>query len=263
MSSDEGRGSFPAAWALSALAAAALWLGAMRPFPLDDDWAGLLSVGHLLREGRLVIPDIVSPTFVWHVLWGGAFSRLLGAGPASLRLSTLALSALALWAYSRLCLQRAHGASPPMTPAFLLLSSPFFFLLSFTFMTDVPFLAWMLLCLWAVSRALESRRLRWWLLAGAFAAACYLVRQLGLAVCAGAATALLLRRRLGAREAAAFLGRPSRPRWRTGCGSISRTGPPGPRPPIFPPGRYATSPIPSPSSGMCISAAPRLPSICR
>ena len=176
-------------------------------FWLDDDWTAWLTVRRLLGGGGLVIPDIVSPTLVWHALWGAGFAKVFGASPAALRLSTLVLAAAALAALAALAREREDKAVWTLAPSLLLLACPLFLIQSLTFMTDVPFLAWSLLSLLALRRAARTGATGWWLAAGLLAAAAYLVRQLGLPLTLGGACWLWSRRKLKPR-AAWYLGTP-------------------------------------------------------
>lgn len=188
------RGAAP----LLLFAAAVAVIGPRREFPLDDDWTGFLCVRHLLKDGVLRTPDIVSPTLVAHVLWGSLFAKALGLSHTVLRLSTLALALPALL----------------LADGLLLAANPLFFLLSFTYMTDVPYLAWSLLCYAAFWRAWKTDDAGWWLAGSSAAGAAFLIRQTGLCLPAGMALFLLMRGRLTPRRlamiaapaAAVFLG---------------------------------------------------------
>lgn len=178
-----------------ALLAAALYIGAGGDFPLDDDWAYALSVKRLLAGGGLVIPDWASPTLVWHTAWGALWSLAAGFGHVTLRLSTLALAALAAVLFS--LYRREESPQPALALAF----NPLFLLLSFTFMTDVPYLAWSLAALLLYLRAAEKDSAALWLAGSAAAALAYLVRQTGLFLPAAALAFLYIRGRLDLRRA--------------------------------------------------------------
>lgn len=178
-----------------ALLAAALYIGAGGDFPLDDDWAYALSVKRLVSGGGLVIPDWASPTLVWHTVWGALWSLAAGFSHETLRLSTLALAALA----ALLTGLYAREDSPEAALAVAL--NPLFLLLSFTFMTDVPYLAWSMLALLLYRLAWEKDAAGWWLAASAAAALAYLVRQTGIFLPAGVLLFLFLKGRLDWRRA--------------------------------------------------------------
>ena len=186
--------------ALAALALAALVIGPLKDFPLDDDWVPYLTVVHLVKEGRLMIMDYAAMTTVWHAAWGGLFAAVLGLGHGALRLSTLALSAASLQLFRGLAEPPRGRAAWALSPEWLLLANPLFFALSFTFMTDVPYLAWSLLSLALYREALRRDETGWWLAASAAASLAFLVRQIGLAIPAGVLLHLWLGGRLDRRR---------------------------------------------------------------
>lgn len=121
-------------------------------FALNDDWAYAYTARHLLRTGQLRILDWAAPTLATHAVWGAAALSLLGDSYVSLRCGTLiwALGALvALYALAR-------SALPPRAAVLLPLAvglSPWFVNLSFTYMTEVPWMALLIGALLAFTRA--------------------------------------------------------------------------------------------------------------
>ncbi|MDP3544218.1 MAG: glycosyltransferase family 39 protein [Elusimicrobiota bacterium] len=195
----------PSALALAALALAAAALRALlRDFPLDDDWAYYTAARALVERGELRVPDIVSPTMIAHTAWGALFAKAFGLSFGALRASTLALSALALALFSRLSVPPGREAGP--ATGLHLLANPLFFLLSFTYMTDVPYLAWFLLSVLLYRAALREDRASLWLAASAAAGLAYLVRQIGVLIPAGVVLLLWRSGTLTPRRAALALG---------------------------------------------------------
>lgn len=189
---------------LLALAAAIVLLDPRRPFPLDDDWCYFIEVRALLREHAVRLLDNAAPTLVAHIHWGALFARAFGLSFGVLRASTLVLAVAALAAFDRLADRRGTSGAAFLSPSFGLLANPLFFLLSFTFMSDVPFLAWSLIALFLYALADESGRDALWAAGSAFACAAYLVRQLGAGVPLAALAYLALHKKLTWRRAAAI-----------------------------------------------------------
>jgi hypothetical protein len=190
--------------AVWALVVALVGLGG--DYPLNDDWAYAYSARHLLHTGELRILDWAAPSLVSHALWGAGALRLLGDSYVALRCGTLA------WALSGLLC--AYGlarsaALPPRTAVLVPLAlglSPWFVNLSFTYMTDVPWLAMMLAALLTFVRALHPRsaeppRPALLLLSGALVGAAALTRQFAVITTPAFALVLALdaRKRHGAR----------------------------------------------------------------
>lgn len=109
-------------------------------FPLNDDWAYsrsafALGSGHGLRVDEWSAPSLIGQTF-----YGGLLARLAGENFTALRLSTVVLSAAALWLLCHLFSMR--GVPPPVVVAAAAAwaLNPLGFCLSLTFMTEMPFL---------------------------------------------------------------------------------------------------------------------------
>ena len=191
------RGNY--AW-LAFFLCALIIISPLGEFPLNDDWAYALSVRHLLEDRMLVIPDIVTATLVWQTVWGGMWALLLGPSFAALRISTLALALLAALCLGKITGEKKPSWLAPLSPEFLLLSSPFFLMLSFTFMTDVPYIAWMLLSALFYSRALENDSAKTWLCGAAAVSLAYLTRQIAVAVPAAILIALHMQGKLSVKR---------------------------------------------------------------
>jgi 4-amino-4-deoxy-L-arabinose transferase-like glycosyltransferase len=199
--------------AVLALAMAAL-LGAVPPlgeFPINDDWLYSLTVRSLLEEGRLHIPAWTAPSLVLQAYWGALFAQLFGFSFTVLRASTLALAAIALLGFY-LLLRELLDPGRALLGALLLLVNPLYVTLSYSFMSDVPFLALTFWALFCYTRALRGTRpSSAWLAAGsALAGGAYLVRQVGVVLPLAALGGLLLcrgwRSALGPRQLAAVVG---------------------------------------------------------
>ena len=142
-----------------ALVAVALW-----PFqdtPFIDDWVYAWSVEHLLAGDGLRILDWSSHPNFAHVLWGALFCLPLGFSFVVLRFSTWVAALLALCAFYLLLRELGVKRREALFGVALLGLNPVFFMLSATFMTDVPFLAASLWASYALVVALERRSDGW------------------------------------------------------------------------------------------------------
>jgi 4-amino-4-deoxy-L-arabinose transferase-like glycosyltransferase len=145
--------------ALAAVAIAAV----LRPFqntPFIDDWVYGWPVQHLLETGELRIPEYSGNPIVTQIFWGVAFSLPFGFSFTALRISTWTLAVAVLWAVYLLLRDFGASRQTARLGAALMGVYPIFFVLSPTFMTDVPFLA---LLVWSVllfTRALDRRQPR-------------------------------------------------------------------------------------------------------
>ncbi|MGE0122817.1 MAG: ArnT family glycosyltransferase [Vicinamibacterales bacterium] len=157
----------------------ALAIVAWRDVPVIDDWTYAWSVEQLLAHGRLQVLDWSAVYPLGHALWGAGWSLVLGFSFGALRLSTLALGAVA--AAALYFLLRELGAAPRLARfgAAVLAVNPAFVLLSSSFMTDVPFVAFTLLALLGYVRAVRRADVRWVWWGGVWACLSCLDRQVG------------------------------------------------------------------------------------
>lgn len=164
-------------------------------FPLNDDWAYAQNVFYLVEEGRIQFSDWPAMTLIVQVLWGALCCSLFGFSFTVLRFSTLLLGWLGVLVFHRCLLAYTDNRQAALWGALVLLFNPFYFFLSYSFMTDVPFVALMLLSVGHFSRALEAQKPGLhWSLGLLFAILATLIRQLGLLVPLAFALALMLKR---------------------------------------------------------------------
>jgi 4-amino-4-deoxy-L-arabinose transferase-like glycosyltransferase len=161
--------------------------------PLNDDWAYAQSVQHLLDTGELHVSDWAAPSLLPQIYGGALFARLAGGFSfIALRWSTLFCAVIACLALYDLLRQLGVGHAEGALGAILLLVNPIFINLTYTFMSDVFFLALMLLSLTCYARGFQRRSNGWLLVGGVCAALAYLERQIGLLLPMGVGLAWLL-----------------------------------------------------------------------
>ena len=175
---------------------ASLLVGPHPQTPVIDDWLYAASVQELLTTGHLRLGAISAVYPIFQILWGALFCALFGFSFAVLRASTLVLAALGCIALYAMLRELGRRPAVSLLASLTLGASPTFFLLSSSFMTDVPFLALVMLALYAWVSALQrGSQLRWWLGAGLSIGA-FLVRPLGIALPVAAALGAWRARRL-------------------------------------------------------------------
>ncbi len=110
-------------------------------FPLNDDWMYSHSVMTFLNERRFELFDWQAVTVLGQVLWGAFFAKLFGFSMTTLRMSTLVFGLFGVW--STYGLLRVSEASRRLSfwGALTIATTPLYFGLANSFMTDVPFYA--------------------------------------------------------------------------------------------------------------------------
>src|SRR5438094_1729155 len=178
-----------------ALAIAAVLLAAppLGEFPINDDWLYARTVQGLVERGQLEVPAWGASSLVLQAYWGALFARLFGFSHLALRASTLVLAAVGLVGFY-LLLRELLDPGRALLGTLLLLVNPLYVTLSYSFMTDVPFLSLTLWALFCYTRALRGQRPHLgWLAGGSlFAGGAFLVRQFGAALPLAALGGLLL-----------------------------------------------------------------------
>jgi 4-amino-4-deoxy-L-arabinose transferase-like glycosyltransferase len=150
-----------------------------RAYPVTDDWIYARQVTDLLQLNYRPA-DWAQATGLGHAAWGAIFALIFGQSFTALAVSMLVMSAacivLLYW------LLRHLGVSPAgaLLGAALLGFNPIYVYLSYTFMTDVSFLAYALASLLCYVRWARGHGECWLWLGSAAASLAYLTRQVGL-----------------------------------------------------------------------------------
>lgn len=137
---------------------------------VNDDWSYILTTQAFVHTHHFVYNGWGAPMLGWQVLWGALFALVFGATHVGIRLSMLPIGVATVLLYHAILrgfgLNRAHASFGTLT----LVLGPLFFPLSATFMSDVPGLFGLLVCVFLCQRALsaeQERAARLWLIAAA------------------------------------------------------------------------------------------------
>jgi len=185
-------------WALAAIAAffALAWLlvAPSADVPVIDDWVYAWSVQHLVESGRLQVLEFSAIYPVAQIAWGALFVRIAGFSFVTLRLSTIVLSVFACWAVYLTLRELGCRRSTSLLGAIALACDPVYFALSFSFMTDVPFVDLSAIAaFFYVSAVKRDQSSRFWI-AGVCSIAAFLIRPIGIALPLIVVPALIVRR---------------------------------------------------------------------
>jgi hypothetical protein len=158
-------------------------LVALRPLadsPFVDDWVYAWAVEHLLHTGQLKILDWSVSQDVAHVLWGALFCLPLGFSFTALRLSTWVAALLGLVGLYVLLRELGARRGDALLGVAVLAFYPVYFILSLSFMTDVPFVTAMIWFFVALARALTRSSTRALAAASLLACLAVAVRPVGI-----------------------------------------------------------------------------------
>jgi hypothetical protein len=162
-----------------------VWLAAgllLQPFqntPFIDDWVYAWSVERLLNVGDLRVLDHSTSLNVIQILWGALFCVPAGFSFTALRVSTWVAGLLGLWGMYLALRDQSVNRGDALLGTACLGFYPIYFILSFTFMTDVPMVACSIWTILAFLRAMSRQSDRWLLIAIALACGVVGIRLVG------------------------------------------------------------------------------------
>jgi 4-amino-4-deoxy-L-arabinose transferase-like glycosyltransferase len=191
-------------WWVSACALIAVWLlivGFVNPvgnFMVNDDWAFMRAFETFKTEGRMAStgwgPQHAGggPSLIAQLVWALPFSFIAGTSPTVLRISVLTIAVLGLIALMSLLARLSGRPWISLFGAVTVMLNPLFLSQSFTFMTDVPFVSFMVLSLLCLFAGME-RRSTGLIAVGLLMSLCaVLTRQAGLVLPAAFAAAAVI-----------------------------------------------------------------------
>lgn len=173
-----------------------------RSYPVSDDWMYAQSVSRLL-DLNYRPHDAAQPSALGQLVWGALFASLFGNNFTVLSLVTILMSALCLVTFYVLLRHLGVEARYAFFGTALLGLNPMYVFLTYTFMTDITFMAYFLAaCLFFV-RGVQGRGEVWFWLGGVATALAYLTRQHGIVLVPAILAYLWWSRRLSVRNAIA------------------------------------------------------------
>jgi len=150
--------------------------------PFHDDWTYAWSVEHLLKTGQLQVLDWSVHYPFAQIFWGALFCLPFGFSFSALRVSTVVLAWLGAVALYGTLRELGRARSVSLIATLVLIANPVFFVLSFSFMTDVPFVSVSNIAFFFILRGLHRRSaLELWL-GCAFGACAFFIRQIAIAI---------------------------------------------------------------------------------
>jgi hypothetical protein len=135
-----------------------------------DDWSYVRSARVFAATGHIVYNGWAGPTLGWQLLWAVPFIKLFGSSYTVLRFSLLPIVFLTVYLFHH-CLLRFRLTEMNATFGALTLGlSPFFLPVASSFMTDIPSLMVVILCLFLCQKAMAATTNRgaiFWVIAAA------------------------------------------------------------------------------------------------
>ncbi len=122
----------------------------------NDDWSYARTALEFARTGHIVYNGWASMMLGWQVIWGALFIKLFGFSFLALRVSTLIVAMAATYLLYLILVRFGVSAPSAGIGTLTVALSPIFLPLATNFMSDVPGLFCILLCLYLCQRALAA-----------------------------------------------------------------------------------------------------------
>ncbi|HYL58642.1 MAG TPA: glycosyltransferase family 39 protein [Candidatus Acidoferrales bacterium] len=175
-------------WYVFALAV----LAPLTDAPVADSWLYGAATRRFLHTGEIRFAGYTQALAVAQVVYGAAWGRIFGANAVSLEMSDVMLAVACCVMFHALLKRCGARDWQALAATGLLACNPCFTFLSFSFMTEIPFLTMLIAAHLAFACADGERLNRWLWLAGAFAVIDFLVRPFGGMAIAGCVGAIVL-----------------------------------------------------------------------
>src|SRR3984957_14019434 len=158
----------------------ALWiLHPLTDAPVVDSWLYGSAVRRFLRTGEMRFAGYTQAMPIAQVFYGVGWSRAFGGNSVSLEISVVLLAVLCGLMFHALAIKCGAWRWQALAATGLLICNPCFTFLSFSFMTEIPFLTAMIAAHLAFAKA-EGKRAQFWLwIAGGMEVGGFMVRAFG------------------------------------------------------------------------------------
>jgi hypothetical protein len=162
------------------LLACTLVVSPVAEFPLNDDWLYAKMSLNTLEARAFVAHPFVAANATLHAFWGAAVIGLFGFSFTALRLSTFVFSFATLWLTNMAAREAGATRRHALLAGLVVIANPIMLNLTYTFMTDLIFLAMLTASTWGYLRAFRTGRARDIAVGSTFGALALLVRQMGI-----------------------------------------------------------------------------------
>jgi hypothetical protein len=160
--------------------------------PVVDSWLYGSAVRRFLRTGEIRFAGFTQAMPIAQVIYGVGWAHAFGANSVSLEISVVALAVLCGVMFHALAIKCGAPRWQAMAATGLLVCNPCFTFLSFSFMSEIPFLTALVAAHLAFAKADGARQPLWLWLAAAMAVIAFMIRPFGAMAIAGCAGAMIL-----------------------------------------------------------------------
>ena len=149
-------------------------------FPFGDDFAYGRPVKHFLETGQIRITDWSSMTLVAHIYIGVIVTKIFGFSFTVLRITTLFFGFIGMVGTYFLSLELSNNKKISLLGAFLIGFNPSFYLISYSYATDISFFAFAILSILFYIKFLNKTKVYFIIFAIIFNLIAMLIRELAI-----------------------------------------------------------------------------------
>jgi hypothetical protein len=160
--------------------------------PVVDSWLYGSAVRRYLRTGEIRFAGFAQAMPIAQVLYGVGWAHAFGGNSVSLEISVVVLAILCGVIFHTLAIKCGASRWQALAAMGLLICNPCFTFLSFSFMTEIPFLTAIVAAHLAFAKAEGPRELLWIWLAGTIAVVGFMIRPFAAMTIMGCIGAILL-----------------------------------------------------------------------
>jgi hypothetical protein len=157
-----------------------------------DSWLYGSAVRRFLRTGEIRFAGYAQAMPIAQVIYGAAWGRIFGANSVSLEIATVMLAIVCGMMFHALARRCGAPRWQALAATGLLVCNPCFTFLSFSFMTEIPFLALIVGTHLAFAKAKGPYAQLWLWLAAMLAVIAFMIRPFGAMTIAGCVGAILI-----------------------------------------------------------------------
>ena len=121
-----------------------------------DDWSYIFTAHRLADTGHIAYNGWATAMIGWQLYLGAAFIKLFGFSFTTVRMSTLVVATLTTFLLQRTLVRAGISERNAVFGTLAFVLSPLFMVLSVTYMTDIPGLFAVILCVYGCLRSLQA-----------------------------------------------------------------------------------------------------------
>ncbi|HUA35320.1 MAG TPA: glycosyltransferase family 39 protein [Candidatus Binataceae bacterium] len=160
--------------------------------PVADSWLYGEAVRRYLQTGEVRFAGYTQAMPIAQVYYGAAWARLFGGGSASLEIADVVLAALGAMMFYALARRCGATPIPSLIATGCLLGNPCYNFLSFSFMTEIPFLMLVIAVNLAFAEGEGRFEALWMWLAAILSVVCFMIRPFAAMTVLGCVAAIVL-----------------------------------------------------------------------